>query len=68
MIELAPQLLVDDLARVDADLASARPELVVIGRRQLRSNNSWMHNLPVLVKDHIAVPRWCARKTRRGWD
>jgi anaerobic selenocysteine-containing dehydrogenase len=23
---------------------------VLIGRRQLRSNNSWMHNLPVLVK------------------
>ena len=50
MIELAPQLLLDDLARVDADLASATPDLVVIGRRQLRSNNSWMHNLPVLAK------------------
>src|SRR5262249_5286610 len=25
-------------------------DLVLIGRRQLRSNNSWMHNLPVLVK------------------
>ncbi len=49
-IELAPQLLLDDLARVDADLASATPDLVVIGRRQLRSNNSWMHNLPVLAK------------------
>ena len=24
--------------------------LVLIGRRQLRSNNSWMHNLPNLVK------------------
>jgi anaerobic selenocysteine-containing dehydrogenase len=24
--------------------------LVLIGRRQLRSNNSWMHNLPALVK------------------
>jgi anaerobic selenocysteine-containing dehydrogenase len=23
---------------------------VLIGRRQLRSNNSWMHNLPALVK------------------
>ena len=24
--------------------------MVLIGRRDLRSNNSWMHNLPVLVK------------------
>jgi anaerobic selenocysteine-containing dehydrogenase len=49
-IELAPQLLLDDLARVAADLASPAAELVIIGRRQLRSNNSWMHNLPVLAK------------------
>ena len=49
-IELAPQMLLDDLARVAADLASPAAELVIIGRRQLRSNNSWMHNLPVLAK------------------
>jgi len=49
-IELAPQLLLDDLARVAADLQAPPPELVIIGRRQLRSNNSWMHNLPVLAK------------------
>jgi anaerobic selenocysteine-containing dehydrogenase len=49
-IELAPPLLLDDLARVAADLAAPAPNLVVIGRRQLRSNNSWMHNLPVLAK------------------
>ena len=23
---------------------------MLVGRRQLRSNNSWMHNLPLLVK------------------
>jgi anaerobic selenocysteine-containing dehydrogenase len=49
-IELAPPLLLGDLARVAADLASPAPELVIVGRRQLRSNNSWMHNLPVLAK------------------
>lgn len=49
-IELAPQMLLDDLARVAADLAAPAPDLVIIGRRQLRSNNSWMHNLPVLAK------------------
>jgi anaerobic selenocysteine-containing dehydrogenase len=49
-IELAPQALLDDLARVAADLAAPAPDMVIIGRRQLRSNNSWMHNLPVLAK------------------
>ncbi|MES2016257.1 MAG: molybdopterin-dependent oxidoreductase [Pseudomonadota bacterium] len=49
-IELAPPLLIGDLARVLADLQAPTPELVIIGRRQLRSNNSWMHNLPVLAK------------------
>jgi anaerobic selenocysteine-containing dehydrogenase len=49
-IELAPQMLLDDLARAAADLAAPAPGLVIIGRRQLRSNNSWMHNLPVLAK------------------
>jgi anaerobic selenocysteine-containing dehydrogenase len=50
-IELAPAPLVADLER----LASAAGELagrglVLVGRRHLRSNNSWMHNVPVLVK------------------
>jgi anaerobic selenocysteine-containing dehydrogenase len=49
-VELAPQMLVDDLARVQADLDAPAGDLVIIGRRQLRSNNSWMHNLPVLAK------------------
>ena len=49
-IELAPHALLDDLARALADLASPAPDLVIIGRRQLRSNNSWMHNLPALAK------------------
>ena len=49
-IELAPPMLLGDLARVAADLAEPMPDLVIIGRRQLCSNNSWMHNLPVLAK------------------
>jgi anaerobic selenocysteine-containing dehydrogenase len=49
-IELAPPMLLEDLARVAADLAAPAPDLVIVGRRQLRSNNSWMHNLPVLAK------------------
>jgi anaerobic selenocysteine-containing dehydrogenase len=49
-IELAPSVLIADVARAAADLTRPVPEFVIIGRRQLRSNNSWMHNLPVLTK------------------
>jgi anaerobic selenocysteine-containing dehydrogenase len=49
-IELAPPMLLSDLKRAAADLLKPAPELVIIGRRQLHSNNSWMHNLPVLAK------------------
>ncbi|WP_433600590.1 molybdopterin-dependent oxidoreductase [Nocardia sp. CA-135953] len=48
-VELAPQPLLDDVARMRARLADAAPDVVLIGRRQLRSNNSWMHNIPTLV-------------------
>jgi anaerobic selenocysteine-containing dehydrogenase len=49
-IELAPEPLVADVERLRAALERPRNgELVLIGRRQLRSNNSWMHNLPMLV-------------------
>jgi anaerobic selenocysteine-containing dehydrogenase len=49
-IELSPAMLVDDLKRVASDLQHPAPDLVIIGRRQLHGNNSWMHNLPVLAK------------------
>jgi anaerobic selenocysteine-containing dehydrogenase len=49
-IELAPAMLIDDLKRPAADLERPAHELVIVGRRQLHGNNSWMHNLPVLAK------------------
>jgi anaerobic selenocysteine-containing dehydrogenase len=50
-IELAPEAIVADVARLHGALARERNGgLVLVGRRQLRSNNSWMHNLPALVK------------------
>lgn len=49
-VELAPPSMLADLRRAAADLARPAPELVIVGRRQVRSNNSWMHNLPVLAK------------------
>jgi len=49
-IELAPPRIVADLARLaDAGEATPKGELRLIGRRQLRSNNSWMHNVPKLM-------------------
>jgi anaerobic selenocysteine-containing dehydrogenase len=50
MVELAPEPLVADVARLRAALDERRDGLVLIGRRQLRSNNSWMHNVSILVK------------------
>ncbi|CAM3942530.1 molybdopterin-dependent oxidoreductase [Nocardia ninae] len=49
MVELAPRQLLDDVARMRARLADTAPDVVLIGRRQLRSNNSWMHNIGQLV-------------------
>jgi anaerobic selenocysteine-containing dehydrogenase len=49
-IELAPEPIVADVERLRASLNRSISPLVLIGRRQLRSNNSWMHNLNVLVK------------------
>jgi anaerobic selenocysteine-containing dehydrogenase len=50
-IELAPEPIVADLDRLRSAMARERNGgMVLIGRRQLRSNNSWMHNLPALVK------------------
>jgi len=53
-IELAPEVLVKDVDRVKArffDLSfNSNNHLLLIGRRDLRSNNSWMHNSERLVK------------------
>ncbi len=49
-IELAPELLTSDLARLEATLGRPAPGLLLVGRRHVRSNNSWMHNLPMLAK------------------
>jgi anaerobic selenocysteine-containing dehydrogenase len=50
-IELAPDSLMADLERLKTLLAGPQKKgLLLIGRRALRTNNSWMHNLPVLAK------------------
>jgi anaerobic selenocysteine-containing dehydrogenase len=49
-IELCPPPIAGDVPRLRDGLAARRTGLVLIGRRHLRSNNSWMHNLPGLVR------------------
>jgi anaerobic selenocysteine-containing dehydrogenase len=49
-VELAPPEILGDVERLRASLQSSNGHMVLIGRRQLRSNNSWMHNLEPLVK------------------
>ncbi|CAN5890385.1 molybdopterin oxidoreductase family protein [soil metagenome] len=50
LVELDAEPLVADLSRLAAALDRPTPEAVLVGRRDLRSNNSWMHNVEVLVK------------------
>ena len=51
MIALAPELLLADIPRLWDGLDGRRDHpFVLVGRRDLRSNNSWMHNVSVLVK------------------
>jgi len=51
-IDLAPDLFVADMQRLRTRFAGAQRDgqLLLIGRRHLRSNNSWMHNTHRLMK------------------
>ncbi|WP_340381839.1 molybdopterin oxidoreductase family protein [Streptomyces sp. SS7] len=48
-IELLPRPIADDLPRLAAALRERPDGLLLVGRRHLRSNNSWMHNVPALT-------------------
>jgi anaerobic selenocysteine-containing dehydrogenase len=53
-VELAPPELMADAERLRAALGRfAGGGMVLVGRRDLRSNNSWMHNIDVLVKGKV---------------
>ncbi len=67
-IELTPDAFVEALSDAAGALDEAPPDCVIIGRRQLRSNNSWLHNLPILAKGKFRctllvhpddAARWC---------
>lgn len=64
-IHLAPEVFLADVPRLDRVVEQAASEgagLLLIGRRSLRSNNSWMHNSVRLVKG----PRRCTLKMNPG--
>lgn len=52
LIDLAPDRIIADIDHLRSARDEVRPEgeLLMIGRRHVRSNNSWMHNLHVLAK------------------
>ncbi|WP_181768699.1 molybdopterin oxidoreductase family protein [Streptomyces albidus (ex Kaewkla and Franco 2022)] len=49
-VELCPESLREEIPRLRAALhrRTVGDALVLVGRRHLRSNNSWMHNVPAL--------------------
>jgi len=55
-IDLAPDIITDDIERAKSKLAQSHSNheegynFALIGRRHLRSNNSWMHNSKRLVR------------------
>jgi anaerobic selenocysteine-containing dehydrogenase len=48
-VELCPTPIAEDIPRLLASLDAPSNGLVLVGRRHLRSNNSWMHNVPMLM-------------------
>ncbi|MFE7892557.1 molybdopterin oxidoreductase family protein [Streptomyces sp. NPDC057412] len=48
-VELLPGPIAGDLPRLRQALRERPDGLVLVGRRHLRSNNSWMHNVPALT-------------------
>jgi anaerobic selenocysteine-containing dehydrogenase len=51
-VELAPDAFIADIARLDDALERLGDDrqLLLTGRRHVRSNNSWMHNIRILMK------------------
>jgi anaerobic selenocysteine-containing dehydrogenase len=55
MIELSPPQLIADLVRLEESIAKVDfDQMLLVGRRELKSNNSWMHNINVLTKGSLS--------------
>ena len=64
-IHLASSRMLEAIAVLERALDATAGEngLVLIGRRELRSNNSWMHNVPSLVSAASAASSTCIPTT-----
>ncbi len=51
-IRLAPEPILSALAQLEVDAATNDGKLLLVGRRDLRSSNSWIHNVEALVAGH----------------
>ncbi|MDE3206686.1 MAG: molybdopterin-dependent oxidoreductase [Acidobacteriota bacterium] len=49
-IDLCPPILAGEVDKLRGHLGDAAATLVLVGRRTLRSHNSWLHNLPTLLR------------------
>jgi anaerobic selenocysteine-containing dehydrogenase len=49
-IDVLPEIYIDEIRKVQNEKPLSNGQLGLIGRRHLRSNNSWMHNSHRLVK------------------
>lgn len=72
-VQLAPSVFLQDIPRAEKALQHATEhssELVLIGRRHVRSNNSWMHNSLRLVKgpDRCTLMMHPTDAQKRGLD
>ncbi len=69
-IDLMPTLYRDDLPRLRRQLQQPTPRWLLIGRRHLRSNNSWMHNARRLIKgpERCQLLMHPADAARQGWQ
>ena len=54
-VELCPPLFAENLSKVLARVKkSSNDKLLLVGRRHLKSNNSWMHNMKILTKGSLS--------------
>ena len=58
MIELAPPHIAADMPRLRSRLTRPEGRMTLVGRRDLRSNNSWMHNIEPLVRGRPRCTLW----------
>ncbi len=57
-VDLVPSVYVEGIPHLERWIDAPRPGLVLIGRRHLRSLNSWLHNVTSLVKGRDRTALW----------